>query len=261
MNKLRDLIIGPLKLLGFLLAVVVFLSIAFLGKLVIRNPLIRTRFFVTWAHLNCRFAVWYINLKVIPKSMPPNDQRFLFVSNHLGILDVLALNSLRPIMFVTSQEMRETPLLGALCEMGGCLFVERRNRANIYNEMLEMRRALNHGFSVCLYPEGTSTNGEVVLPFKRTLLMAAAGTGVPIMPMVNNYKMVNHEPINKVNRDYVFWYGDQSFVGVLWRILTMRKALLEVDFLDPVVVENEEQRREVAETLHTQISQRFIPVT
>jgi 1-acyl-sn-glycerol-3-phosphate acyltransferase len=126
--------------------------------------------------------------------------------------------------------------------------------------MLEIRLALTNGFSVGLYPEGTSTNGEGVLPFKRTLLMAAAGTGVPILPMVNNYRRVNDEPINKVNRDFVFWYGDQSFLGALWRILTMKDALLEIDFLDPLVVENEEQRREVAETLHAKISQKFIPV-
>ena len=64
-----------------------------------------------------------IGFKVTHQNLPQTEQGYLYVGNHLGILDILAVASARSYIFVTSQEMRETPLLGLLTEMGGCVFV------------------------------------------------------------------------------------------------------------------------------------------
>jgi 1-acyl-sn-glycerol-3-phosphate acyltransferase len=108
--------------------------------------------------------------------------------------------------------MKETPFLGHLAELGGCLYVERRDRSNINNEMLQIREALQQGFNVVLYPEGTSTNGEQVLPFKKTLMTAAAGTSVPIMPMVLNRINANFYP-------HLFNMIVSKTLGLLWSLI------------------------------------------
>ncbi len=102
--------------------------------------------------------------------------------------------------------MRETPLLGLLTELGGCIFVERRSRTKILDDLKSIVRPLQRGFKVVLYPEATSTNGEQVLPFKKALMMAAARAGVPIQPVVINFPEINGEPFSLKTRDYVCWY-------------------------------------------------------
>ena len=91
--------------------------------------------------------------------------------------------------------MKETPFLGLLTEMAGCTYVERRSRDNIKNEIKDIEATLNEGFNVVIFPEGRSTNGEKVHPFKKSLLMACAESDANIMPAVANFRFINGEPI------------------------------------------------------------------
>lgn len=201
-----------------------------------------------------------MNFRVRLINAPAPDQSFLLVGNHLGMLDILVLAAHHPSLFITSVDMRETPGLGFLTEMGGCLYVERRNRQNIMTEIGEIRSALQQQFSVVLYPEGTSTNGEKVLPFKKSLLTSAAGTGIPILPVVINYRKVNGEPMAHKWRDHVFWYGDQTFVPALMRIFSVHSVEVELEFCEEVDVHSEDERRHVASHLHQVISSKFTPI-
>ena len=200
------------------------------------------------------------NAELVVKNMPPLAQPFLLVGNHLGMMDILLLASRRPSLFITSVEMKNTPLLGQLCEMGGCLFVERRSRGNINNEINTIRDTLKRGHTVVLYPEGTSTNGERVLPFKKTMMTAAAGTGVPILPMVINYTHVNSEAMSGKWRDFVYWYGDQTFPPALWRMMTLKHFRVEIEFLEPIICDSEEKRREIAFLAQKQIEEKFVKI-
>src|SRR5690606_9294588 len=130
-----------------------------------------------------------MNMQVV--NQPPLDEKSLIVSNHMGFIDILLLASQSPVLFVTSNEMRETPFLGLLTEMAGCIYVERRSRTKILDELQNIVKALKDGFRIVLYPEATSTNAEQVLPFKKTLIMAAAYAEIPIQPVVVNFISVN----------------------------------------------------------------------
>jgi 1-acyl-sn-glycerol-3-phosphate acyltransferase len=208
----------------------------------------------------CRVARFIFNIKVDTTNMPPVDQPFLLVGNHLGILDIFVLSSVRNCLFITSVEMRDTPFLGTLCEMGGCFFVERRSRSNISSEIQHIREALKQGFNIVLYPEGTSTNGERVLPFKKSLMTAAAGTGVSILPMALNYTSVNGEPMSWKWRNQVCWYGDQTFLPAMRRLLSCCEVTARIDFLQPIECHSDEERRHVAENAQTQIEQKFVKI-
>lgn len=204
--------------------------------------------------------MWAFNMKVKPIHLPSHDSGFLYVGNHMGFIDILALASLKPFLFVTSQEMRETPLLGLLCEMGGCLFVERRRRTNIKNELSEMTEALKRGYRLVIYPEATSHNGEVVLPFKRTLVTSAGHAGVPIVPGVFNFTRINQDGFTMKWRDYVCWYGDMTFADAMLRLLTLDSLEASIEFLPEVRVDEQVDRGQLADSLHNEIAKRFVPV-
>ena len=198
-----------------------------------------------------------MNIQIKATNLPGSEKNYLFVGNHMGMLDILVISSLKPTLFITSVEMQKTPGLGLLSEMGGCLFVERRNRSNIQTEIGQIREALKQGVSVVLYPEGTSTSGERILPFKKSLLTAAAGTGVPIKPMVVNYTFVDGEPMSDKHRDTVCWYGDQSFISAMWRLFSAKSIVAEFEFLDEIHVHSEEERRHVAGAAQALIEAKF----
>lgn len=198
---------------------------------------------------------------MLVKNPPPEDQPGLVVGNHLGFIDILATASIRPNLFVTSREMRETPVLGLITELAGCIYVERRSRANIRGELGEMIDYLKKGFRIVLYPEATSTNGEQVLPFKRTLMTAAAHAEVPILPYVFNFREINGEPGFQLKyRDHVCWYGDISFFTAIWRSFGLKSLVCEVEFLSPVYTKTDDDRATVADAVREMIVAKFDPV-
>ena len=191
---------------------------------------------------------------------PPKKSNGLFVGNHIGFIDIMAVNSILPCLFVTSREMRDTPVLGLITEFAGCIYTDRKKRGNILDELGEMVGYLKEGFRVVLYPEATSHNGEEILPFKRTLLSAAAHAGVPIRPYVFNFVNIQGEPFTLKWRDKVCWYGDMTFYDSLWRAFSVKYLVVEVEFLEPVYPTVADDRKTVAESVRQSIVDRFKPV-
>lgn len=260
MTTILDSLRGLLRLILFLLVVSIFLVCAYAVHLRTRDPDLRLRRFSSTA---CYFSGWLVailNVEITVTNRPQDAEKFLLVSNHMGFLDILILASTRSMVFITSNEMRETPFLGTLCEMGGCIFVERRSRTKILDEMKGIVSVLRKGFRVVLYPEATSTNGEKVWPFKRTLMMAAAHAEVPIQPVVINYRKINGDDFTLKWRDHVCWYGDTPFVVAMWKTLTLRSVKAEIEYLEKIFSTPEDDRGVIADKAHSLVSAKFIPV-
>lgn len=210
-----------------------------------------------YTNLCCRF--FGIRTRVI--NAPPKKADGLFVGNHIGFIDIMAVNSILPCLFVTSKEMHETPVLGLITEFAGCIYTDRKKRGNILDELGEMVSYLKEGFRVVLYPEATSHNGEEILPFKRTLMSAAAHAGVPIRPYVFNFVNIQGEPFNLKWRDKVCWYGDMTFYDSLWRAFTVKYIVAEIEFLKPIYPQVNDNRKFIAESIRQSIVDRFRPVS
>lgn len=238
----------------------VFLIVAFVLNIFVRDRFSRLDVFSKTASIFAGLLLKVLRVKVRVVNKPKSGDKFLLVSNHMGFLDILMLAHTTPSIFVTSNEMRETPVLGLLTEMGGCMFVERRSRTRIVEEMKSIAEVLERGFRVALYPEATSTNGEQVLPFKRTLLMAAAHANVPIQPAVINFRRINDDGFVYKWRDSVCWYGDLSFVKAGWNMLRLRSVQGEIEFLEKIYPSLEDDRGLVADRAHALIAAKFDPV-
>lgn len=256
MNTLR----GLTRLILFICTVLTFLICALGIHIVTRDPDMRLKRFSSTACYFCRWLIAILNAEVKVINGPSSSDKFLLVSNHMGFLDILLLASTRSMVFVTSNEMRETPFLGLLCEMGGSIFVERRSRTKILEEMKGIVGVLKKGFRVVLYPEATSTNGEKVWPFKRTLMMAAAHAQVPIQPVVINYREINGDEFNLKWRDHVCWYGDTPFAVAMWKTLTLKSVKAEIEYLEQIHATPEDDRGLIADKAHALVSAKFVPV-
>lgn len=201
-----------------------------------------------------------LNIELQVNNSPNNCLRYLIVSNHLGFLDIFAIAASVPTLFVTSVEMKETPVLGLITEMGACMYVERRNRTNIHREIKEIEAALNDGFNVVVFPEGRSTNGEKVHPFKKSLLMACAGSEANVLPAVINFKSINGKPMSGEFRDWVCWYDDISFATALWNASQMDHCLMTLNFLEEVKVNGDSNHRDIAFNAEKQVQENYSPI-
>jgi 1-acyl-sn-glycerol-3-phosphate acyltransferase len=208
---------------------------------------------------HCQIMAKALGVRVQSKGHPVADSNFLYIGNHMGFIDIFAVSSLFPALFITSQEMRETPFLGTLCELAGCIFVERRRRSQIMNELNNLTDALKEGFNVVLYPEATSTDGEKVLPFKKTLMMSAPHSNRPIQPGVINFIEIDGEKFSVSNRDRVCWYGDMSFLQAIWGTATAKSIVAEVEFLAPIHATPDMDRGHIAERAHHAVKAKYVP--
>lgn len=162
------------------------------------------------------------------------EDNFLIIANHLSYLDIFNCYSLFPSCFVTSMEMKETPLLGQVTLAAGCLYVERRSRENIHKEIENVVDGLKNGLNVFVFPEATSTNGEGVKMFRKSMFNTAIDSGKKILPITLNYTSIDGVAVSKENRDKIFWYGEMSFYPHILHVLNHKRIELEFKIHQPV---------------------------
>ncbi len=177
----------------------------------------------------------------------------LVVANHLSYVDVLVIASLAPVVFVTSMELRNTLLLGQLARLSGSLFVERRKSSGLRQEIDAITGVLIQGFSVVLFPEGTTFNGDCVHPFKQSLLDAAIKANCSILPVCLRYQRVNGKPLSAASRDAVLYYGGVSFFQHFPRFLTLRSVEVKISVLHPISAGADESRKQLTLRAHEAI--------
>lgn len=206
-------------------------------------------------------ALMLFNVKVDTRHrerLSPGARRGrLVISNHVSYIDVLVLSALFPSVFITSVELKNTPLLGVLAVFGGSLFVDRRRPSGLKREVEEITRVLKQGFTVVLFPEGTTSNGDRVQPFKRSLFDAAVSAGVVILPLCIRYRSINEEPVSPENRDSLFYYGGAAFAMHFPRFLALRSVKTEVVPLEAINPQDHASRKEVAAAAQEAISKAY----
>lgn len=177
----------------------------------------------------------------------------LIVANHLSYIDVLVIASFVPSVFITSVELKESALLGTLARLGGSIFVERRRPSGLKREINDIASVLGQGMPVVLFPEGTTSNGDRVRPFKNALFDAAIIARAVIVPVCFRYTRVNHVPLSRQNRDAVFYHGGISFLKHAPALMTLRSIEVEVQVLKLIGTGDRHTRKEAAALAHRAI--------
>ena len=154
----------------------------------------------------------------------------LIAANHLSYLDIAIASAALPCAFVAKRDIGDWPLFGPLSKMGGAIFVDRASRASAWDAADRMALRLDEGVPVVLFPEGTSTDGSEVTRFHSTLFAPAVDGGLPVTPAAVFYEMSGVG----TERD-LCWYGDESFLPHLLRVLEVDGFTAVVRFGAPEI--------------------------
>jgi 1-acyl-sn-glycerol-3-phosphate acyltransferase len=116
------------------------------------------------------------------------DSGALVVANHISWIDIYVINAWRPTPFVSKAEIRQWPVVGWLAEQLGTIFIQREKRSDAKRIMHELAERLSSGQLMCVFPEGTTTNGITLLPFHANMFQAAVSAGSAVQPLCLMYE-------------------------------------------------------------------------
>lgn len=194
---------------------------------------------------SCRRILRVFDADVRVSGRPPN--RGLLVCNHLTYLDILVIGATTPCVFVSKSDVRRWPVFGWFAGWAGTLFVRRGRRTDAARMTEEIRGVLGEEILVVLFPEGTSTDGTTVLPFKSALLGAVEATDHPTTPAAVGYALHDGDAAEEV----CYW-KDMTLVPHLWNLLGKRSLRAAVEF-GPSKVTTHEDRKSAALRLHSEV--------
>jgi 1-acyl-sn-glycerol-3-phosphate acyltransferase len=170
----------------------------------------------------------------------------LLVCNHLSYLDIIVLSSIRPCVFVAKRDVAAWPLFGWLARAAGTIFVDRERRLASANVVDLVREAVAGGSLVVLFPEGTSSDGSTVLPFKSALLESAVELRCPVGAGAIDYGLDDGSVA-----DEVCYWRDMSLVPHLLNLFFKREIRSMCSFSLPRIRAGD--RKEIAHELREEI--------
>jgi 1-acyl-sn-glycerol-3-phosphate acyltransferase len=176
-----------------------------------------------WLHASCRTGLQRLHIDVQVAGAFP--ARGLLISNHMSYLDILVYSSVAPCVFVSKKEVKSWPVFGPMARMAGTVFIDRSRAADTRRVNSEMQEALSAGAVVVLFPEGTSSDGTGVLPFRPALFDAPVRTGEGITPAHLGYELSDGSAEN----DVAYW-GTMSFFPHLLKLLSKTGVRARIQF-------------------------------
>jgi len=209
-----------------------------------------------WGFICCNYyrvlrALLRIHVRV--DGEPVRDRAVLFISNHVSWVDIVVIGSLQPVAFVAKSEVRKWPLVGITAKIQRTVFVDRARRHQAANAVKEIVRRLAGGTSVVLFAEGTSSDGNRVLPFRSALVgavrQAAAAGSILIQPMSICYTGQHGIPMGRQHRPLVAWYGDLDFMPHIKEFIERGAVDAVVSYGAPVAADGKADRKAMAKTL------------
>ena len=181
----------------------------------------------------------------------------LFVCNHTSYLDINALGAVVPGCFVAKAEVRDWPVFGFLATLQRTVFVERRASRTAHHRD-DMAARLEKGDNLILFPEGTSNDGNRVLPFKSAFFGIAEkpvkGKPLVVQPVSIAYTRLNGIPMGRPYRPFYAWYGDMELASHIWTVAGLGNATVAIQFHTPVTIEQFASRKEMAEACQAAIA-------
>jgi 1-acyl-sn-glycerol-3-phosphate acyltransferase len=168
----------------------------------------------------------------------------MYVSNHLSYLDIPAIGSYLKASFIAKQEVAGWPVFGFLSKMQQTAFVDRTG-ARLEQDHYSLGSMLDAGKSLILFPEGTSSDGVALLPFKSRLfaLVIERVGSVAVQPFTIRLP----DARTQKDRDQYAWYGDMDLAPHLWALAKTNGVRVELVFHDLIEVTPETERKELTE--------------
>jgi 1-acyl-sn-glycerol-3-phosphate acyltransferase len=204
----------------------------------------------TWARAVARL----LGIEIHTAGSAPRPP-FVLVSNHLSYIDILTLMSELDCAFVAKSEIAGWPVLGLLARTTGTIFVERGRKSQLPEVLDSVALTLRGGSGVVFFPEGTSSRGAAVLPFKTSLFEVALRTGLPVHTASLHYEVPTGATPAWLS---VAWWGDMTFADHFLRLLTLPRIRARISFGDVAI--DAADRKALAVETHRAVAAAFEPL-
>ncbi len=203
-------------------------AMVLLAFIIVQWPLLRL-----WPAAARRYPVWIdrallaiIGVRVVLDGELSSDRPTLIVSSHSSWLDILSIGSIGPVSFVSKQEVADWPIVGFLATLIRTIFIDRTRRQATGSATAELAKRLIAGDRMVLFPEGTSSDGNRVLPFKSAIIgaveKAVLGSDIDdmsIQPMAVAFVRRGGLPMSRADRPFFTWFGDMDFAPHVWGVM------------------------------------------
>ncbi len=196
-----------------------------------------------------------LRLRIRVVGQPMHERAVLFVCNHVSWADILVIGSIAPVAFVAKREVANWLLVGVTARLQRTVFVDRARRQQASQAVDEIVKRLVGGTSVVLFAEGTSSDGNRVLPFRSALLGAIKGAGahdgheILIQPMSIGYTGQHGIPMGRQHRPLVAWYGDIEFMPHFKEFVAYGAVDAVVSYGEPFAADGAGDRKAMTKSL------------
>jgi len=214
-----------------------------------------------WCRLPVAYHRWCCRIMgfrvVVHGTMEPSRPT-LFVANHCSYSDVTVLGSVIAGSFIAKAEVASWPIYGFLARLQRTVFVDRLGRRAL-EQRDGMIGRLEAGDNLIMFPEGTSNDGNRVLPFKSALFSVAQHRfenvgGLKIQPVSIAYTRLDGMPMGRALKPYFSWYGDMELASHMWALAGLGMVTVEIVFHPPVVMSAFGSRKALAEHCHATVA-------
>jgi 1-acyl-sn-glycerol-3-phosphate acyltransferase len=216
------------------------------------------------APLQVGLPVWYhrmccriMGIKIVRRGSRSGARPTLYAANHVSYFDIAVLGSLINGSFIAKAEIATWPMFGWLAALQRSIFVERRS-AQASAQRDEMHRRLQAGDNLILFPEGTSGDGNRILPFKSALFSVAEyqphGRPLMVQPVSIAYALLDGMPMGRHLRPLYAWYGDMDLLGHAWQAAGLGQVTVVVEFHPPVTIAQFPSRKSLSDHCYRMVA-------
>jgi 1-acyl-sn-glycerol-3-phosphate acyltransferase len=225
----------PGKVRFFGTAILAVLALGLLLPFHLANVALNRRSTMAVARIWQRFVCFLMGVRVTVTGAPARERPLLLLANHTSWLDIPILASVAPVSFIAKQEVAGWPLVGFLAKAQRSVFIDRQRRHAAGAQAGEVASRLSKGDIMVLFAEGTSSDGNHVLPFRSALVGAAQlaipeGGSATVQPVAIAYQRMLGLPLGRQHRPRVAWYGGTDLLPHLKRVLSDGGIDVEVVF-------------------------------
>lgn len=185
------------------------------------------------------------------------EKPVLYLANHASYVDIIVVCALLPAVCVSKEEVKKWPMFGRFARLANTIFISREVRDTKQN-LEKISAVIRRGESVLMFPEGTTTDGSQVLPFKSSYLKVVendlVNREVTIQPITIAYTKFNGKPMNQQQRNLIAWFGDATLVGHIWELLKLRHTTIGVTFHPVISGAGGKERKQLAKDCHAVVS-------
>jgi len=208
------------------------------------------RSFPHWYH---RQVCKIVGIRLTIDGAVAESQGVLLISNHVSWLDITVLSAVAPVSFVAKQEVSTWPFVSWLAKLQRSVFVDRNRRNEVGDKANEILSRLEAGDHVVLFAEGTSSDGNGVVPFRTALFAAAKPSGgrpmgprVSVQTLALTYTKLYGLPLGRRGRTQVAWYGDMDMASHAWKLLGLGPLDANIRIGPPVPLDEFPDRKALA---------------